>query len=111
VPCDRIEIDAAVTLEPRLRFVSDLARSPWSNLARATGDLAEDGTADEDTADLSDDGTDADPNDNGDPGGPGEDDPKPLPPFPGEARPIPASGPLPALALGLLGAGRLSGTV
>ena len=50
--------------------------------ARATGDLAEDGTADEDTADLSDDGTDADPNDNGDPGEPGEDDPTPLPPFP-----------------------------
>ncbi len=52
------------------------------NQARATGDEGdEDGVADEDTVDLSDDGTDPDPGDgndgppNGDPGDADEDDP------------------------------------
>jgi len=110
---ETMPVGSSFTISFELRFVPDFARSPWNNQARATGDVAEDGTADEDTEDLSDDGTDADPNDNGDPGEPGEDDPTPLPPFPGEATPIPASGPLAvtflALALALLGWVRLRG--
>jgi hypothetical protein len=52
-----------------------------------------------------------DPNDNGNPGDPGEDDPTPLPPFPRTGAPIPMSGPLATallvLALALVGWARL----
>jgi hypothetical protein len=110
---ETMPVGSSFSLGFELRFVPDLARSPWDNLARATGDVAENGTADEDTADLSDDGTDTDTDDDGDPGEPGEDDPTPLPPLPDTAVPIPASGLLAAallaVALGLLGAGRLRG--
>ena len=85
--------------------------SPWNNQARATGDITENGNADEDTADLSDDGTDTDTNGNGDPGDPDEDDPTPLPPFDVGVNAVPASGPvgiaLLVLTIALLGWGRL----
>ena len=71
-------VGSTFTIRFPLTFYPDGARAPFENQARATGDQAEDGTADEDTVDLSDDGTDTDPNGNDDPGDPNEDDPTPL---------------------------------
>ncbi|HSN56312.1 MAG TPA: hypothetical protein VLT32_16720 [Candidatus Sulfomarinibacteraceae bacterium] len=92
-------------------FFPDTARSPWYNQARSTGDITENGTADEDTVDLSDDGTETDPDGNGDPGDPDEDDPTPLPPFDVAVNGIPVSGPvgiaLLVLSIALLGWSRL----
>jgi hypothetical protein len=104
-------VGSSFTITVDVTLFPDFARSPWNNQARATGDLAENGTADEDTVDLSDDGTDTDTNGNGDPGDPDEDDPTPLPPFGTGPNPIPASGPfgiaLLVLSIALLGWGRL----
>jgi hypothetical protein len=104
-------VGSSFTITFPLTFYPDLSRSPWYNQARATGDLTEDGTADEDTEDLSDDGTDTDTNGNGDPGDPDEDDPTPLPPFEAAVNAIPVSGPvgiaLLVLTIGLLGWSRL----
>ena len=88
----------------------DFGRTPWNNQVRASGDASQDGTADEDTVDLSDDGTDTDPNSNGDPRDPEEDDPTPLPPF-ASINEVPVSGPLATvlliLSLAVLGWNRL----
>jgi hypothetical protein len=67
-----------------VRFFPDPAVAVYYNQARASGDEGEDGDADEDTVDFSDDGTDPDPGDgdggppNGDPGDSDEDDPTPI---------------------------------
>ena len=110
-PGEAMPVGSSFGISFPLTFYPDLGRSPWYNQARATGDIAENGTADEDTEDLSDDGTDTDPNDNGDPGDPGEDDPTPLPPFDVAVNAIPVSGPvgiaLLVLTIALLGWGRL----
>jgi hypothetical protein len=108
---ESMPVGSSFTITVDVTLFPDFARSPWNNQARATGDLAENGTADEDTVDLSDDGTDTDTNGNGDPGDPDEDDPTPLPPFGTGPNPIPASGPfgiaLLVLSIALLGWGRL----
>ena len=110
-PGEAMPVGSSFGISFPLTFYPDLGRSPWYNQARATGDIAENGTADEDTEDLSDDGTDTDPNDNGDPGDPGEDDPTPLPPFDVAVNAIPVSGPvgiaLLVLTIALLGWSRL----
>jgi hypothetical protein len=114
-PGEAMPVGSSFTITFPLTFFPDLTRSPWNNQARATGDVAEDGTADEDTEDLSDDGTDTDPNGNGDPGDPDEDDPTPLPPFDVAVNGIPVSGPVGIAILvtlmAVLGWGRLRGVV
>ena len=104
-------VGSTFTITVDVTLYPDLTRSPWYNQARATGDIVENVGADEDTVDLSDDGTDTDTNDNGDPGDPDEDDPTPLPPFDAGPNPVPASGPfgiaLLVLTIALLGWGRL----
>jgi hypothetical protein len=108
---ESMPVGSSFTITVDVTFFPDFARAPWNNQARATGDLAENGTANEDTFDLSDDGTDTDTNSNGDPGDPDEDDPTPLPPFGTGPNPIPVSGPfgiaLLVLSIALLGWGRL----
>jgi len=110
---ESMPVGSTFTITVDVTLFPDLARSPWNNQARATGDITENGSADEDTADISDDGTDTDTNGNGDPGDPDEDDPTPLPPFDIGPNPIPASGPLGilllVLSIAVLGWGRLRG--
>ncbi len=111
---ESMPVGSSFTVSFPVTFVPDDSRAPYDNQARATGDRVENQTADQDTTDLSDDGTDVDPNDNGNPGDPGEDDPTPLPPFPRNGTPIPMSGPLATallvLALALVGWARLRST-
>jgi hypothetical protein len=108
-------VGSTLTITFDLTLYPDPGRSPWYNQARATGEITENSSADEDTVDLSDDGTDVDTNGNDDPGDPGEDDPTPLPPFDTGVNPIPTSGPLGiallVMAIALLGWGRLRGVV
>ncbi len=104
-------VGSTFTISFPLTFYPDGARAPFENQGRATGDVSQDGDADEDTVDLSDDGTDTDTNGNGDPGDPDEDDPTPLPPFDTGVNAIPVSGPfgvvLLVLSIAVLGWGRL----
>jgi hypothetical protein len=108
---ESVQVGSSFTITVDVTLFPNFARSPWNNQSRATGNLAQHGTADEDTVDLSDDGSDTDTNGNGDPRDPGEDDPTPLPPFGTGPNPIPASGPfgiaLLVLSIALLGWGRL----
>ncbi len=108
---ESMPVGSTFTINVDVTLFPDLTRSPWNNQARATGDIVENGSPDEDTVDLSDDGTDADTNGNGDPGDPDEDDPTPLPPFANGVNPIPVSGPfgiaLLIMSMAVLGWGRL----
>ena len=108
---ESMPVGSTFTLTIDVTLYPDLTRSPWYNQGRATGDIVENGSPDEDTVDLSDDGTDVDTNGNGDPGDPDEDDPTILPPFDNGINPIPVSGPfgvmLLVLSIAVLGWWRL----
>jgi len=60
-----LEVGQSITLAFDLRFYPDFAEAPFLNQASATGDIAAnaDATADGDTTDLSNDGTDTDSDD------------------------------------------------
>ena len=107
---ESMPVGSAFTITFVVTLYPDLSRNPWYNQARASGDSSQDGTPDEDTVDLSDDGTDVDSNGNDDPGDPDEDDPTPLPPFT-SINEVPVSGPLGTmlliLSLAILGWHRL----
>jgi hypothetical protein len=77
-----LPVGSVFAISVSVRFFPNPAVTEYLNQARATGDVGgEDGVADEDTVDLSDDGTEPDSGDgsggppNGDPRDADEDDP------------------------------------